>query len=111
MPQHPGAPRRIPMTPFRTPYSPAVEAAMQTFFGSLREKDRRRYAAVEAAKLGPGGIPYLARLLGIDPNTIRHGLADLRDLPDLPPERVRRPGGGRKKKVEAVPQLAANFQA
>jgi hypothetical protein len=86
------------MTPFASPYSRDIEAAMQTFFGSLREKDRRRYAAVEATKLGPGGIPYLARLLGIDPNTIRQGLADLHNLPDLPPERVRRPGGGRKKK-------------
>ncbi len=99
------------MTPFVTPYSADVEAAMQTFFGSLREKDRRRYAAVEAAKLGPGGIPYLARLLGIDPNTIRRGLAELRDLPDLPPERVRRPGGGRKKKLDAVPRLADNLRA
>jgi hypothetical protein len=61
--------------------------------------------------LGAGGIPYLACLLGIDPNTIRQGLADLQDLPDLPPERVRRPGGGRKKKREEVPQLLANFQA
>jgi len=92
-----GPRKEDPMTPFSTPYSPDVEAAMQTFFGSLREKDRRRYAAVEAAKLGPGGIPYLARLLGIDPNTIRRGLADLHHLPDLPPERVRQPGGGRKK--------------
>jgi hypothetical protein len=99
------------MTPFVTLYSADIEAAMQTFFGSLREKDRRRYAAVEAAKLGPGGIPYLARLLGIDPNTIRHGLAELRDLPDLPPERVRQPGGGRKKKLDTVPHLADNFHA
>ncbi len=32
------------------PYTKDVELAMVTFFGSLREKDRRRYAAVEAAK-------------------------------------------------------------
>ena len=38
-----------------TPYSKDVELAMVTFFCSLREKDRRRYAAVEAAKLGDGG--------------------------------------------------------
>ena len=75
-----------------TPYSARVELAMITFFGSLREKDRRRYAAVEATKLGPGGVPYIARLLGIDPNTIRRGEADLQELPDVPPQRVRKKG-------------------
>jgi hypothetical protein len=77
-----------------TPYPGEVEAAMVTFFGSLREKDRRRYAAVEAAKLGPGGLAYLSRLLGIDPSTIRRGEADLKCLPDVPPEDVRKKGAG-----------------
>jgi len=75
-----------------TPYPAEVELAMITFFGSLREKDRRRYAAVEAAKLGAGGLAYLSRLLGIDSKTIRQGEADLKDLPDVPPERVRKKG-------------------
>jgi hypothetical protein len=75
-----------------SPYPRAVEDAMRTFFRSLREKDRRRYAAVEAAKLGVGGVPYLADLLGIDPKTIRQGEADLKDMPDVPPEDVRKKG-------------------
>ena len=75
-----------------TPYPTDVELTMITFCGSLREKDRRRYAGVEAAKLGPGGVPYIAGLLGIDPKTIRQGEADLKDLPDVPPERVRKKG-------------------
>jgi hypothetical protein len=94
-----------------TPYSTEVEQAMVIFFGSLREKDRRRYAAVEAAKLGPGGLAYLARLLGIDSSTIRQGEADLRNLPDVPPERVRKPGGGRKRKLDTLPELSATFRA
>ena len=65
---------------------------MVTFFGSLREKDRRRYAAVEAAKLGPGGLAYLSDLLGIDSKTIRQGEADLKNLPDVPPKQVRKKG-------------------
>ena len=32
-------------------YSAETEARMRNFYGSLSEKDRRRYAAVEAAKL------------------------------------------------------------
>jgi hypothetical protein len=81
-----------------TPYSAAIERSMITFFGSLREKDRRRYAAVEAAKLGQGGIPYIARLLGIDPKTIRRGQADLNDLPDELPEHVRKKGAAEKER-------------
>jgi len=75
-----------------TPYPVEVELTMVTFFGSLREKDRRRYAAVEAAKLGPGGLAYLSRLLGIDSKTIRQGEADLKDLPDVPAEQIRKKG-------------------
>lgn len=74
------------------PYTKDVELAMLTFFLSLREKDRRRYAALEATKLGSGGIPYIAALLGIDPKTIRQGQTDLHNLPDLPPEDVRKKG-------------------
>ncbi len=78
------------------PYSFDVEMDMITFFHSLREKDRRRYAAVEASKLGPAGVDYIARLLGIDPKTLRQGQADLKDLPDVPPERCRKKGVAEK---------------
>jgi hypothetical protein len=80
------------------PYSSDVECTMLTFFGSLREKDRRRYAAVEAAKLGPAGVMYIAGLLGIDPNTVRKGIADLNNLPDVPPEDVRKKGEAAKER-------------
>jgi hypothetical protein len=74
------------------PYSLAVEVAMRTFCDSLREKDRRRYAAVEAAKLGYGGLAYIARLLRIAPRTVRQGLQELQQPFDLPPERCRKKG-------------------
>jgi hypothetical protein len=74
------------------PYSPEIEQSMKTMFNSLREKDRRRYAAVEAAKLDHGGIKYVAELLGCDPKTIWQGMVDLQNLPDVPPERCRKKG-------------------
>ena len=74
------------------PYSPEIERSMKTLYRSLREKDQRRYAAVEAAKLGHGGIEYVSALLGCDPKTIHQGLLDLADLPDVPPERCRKKG-------------------
>lgn len=76
------------------PYSAAVERAMITFYSSLREKDQRRYAAVEAEKLGHGGIEFISSLLGCDPKTIRQGQADLKELPPVPPERSRKKGAG-----------------
>jgi hypothetical protein len=83
---------------------------MRSFSQSLREHDRRRYAAVEAAKLGHGGIEYISQVLGIDPKTIRQGQRDLEDLPERPASRVRRPGGGRKRKIEDDPKIDADFR-
>jgi len=67
-----------------SPYPHHVEHTMRAFYRSLRENDRRRYAAVEAAKLGHGGIEYISRALGVDPKTIRQGQRDLEDLPEDP---------------------------
>ena len=78
------------------PYSPKIEQSMKTLYHSLREKDQRRYAAVEAAKLGHGGIEYISTLLGCDPKTIRAGREELDHLPDKPQEWVRQRGGTAK---------------
>ena len=75
-------------------YSAAVERHMVKLYGSLSEKDRRRYAAVEAVKLGHGGVHYIAELFGCDPHTIRHGEQDVEQLPvDAAKDRVRKKGG------------------
>ena len=73
-------------------YGPEVEEQMQVFYESLSERDRRRYAGVEASKLGHGGIEYIARVLDCDPKTVRRGQAELLAPPDLPDERVRKKG-------------------
>ena len=74
------------------PYPNPMEREIKKFYDSLSEKDRRRYAAVEAAKLGHGGTEYIARLLGCEAKTSRHGQQDLEALPAETPERVRRKG-------------------
>jgi hypothetical protein len=74
-------------------YERRVEVQMVNFYNSLSEKDRRRYAAVEAGKLGHGGVAYLAGLFGCDPDTIRRGLVDVDQLPeDAAEDRVRKKG-------------------
>ena len=75
-------------------YEERVEVQMVNFYRSLSEKDRRRYAAVEAGKLGHGGVAYIAELFGCDPDTIRRGMADVEQLPqDVAEGRVRKKGG------------------
>lgn len=73
-------------------YSPEIQRSMQMFYNSLSEKDRRRYAAIEAAKLGYGGVELISTLLGCDPKTIRQGKQDLEQLPDGLDNRVRKKG-------------------
>jgi hypothetical protein len=73
-------------------YPVDVEARMQRFYGWLSEKDRRRYAAVEASKLGHGGVEYISGLLSCDPKTIRQGMKDLDELEDPAEGRVRKKG-------------------
>ncbi len=72
-------------------YSPKIEHSMRMFHDSLSEKDRRRYAAIEATKLGHGGTQYIATLLHCDPRTIRQGQLDLDQLPDQLGDRDRKP--------------------
>lgn len=73
-------------------YTPGIERMMKRLFDSLRENDRRRYAAIEATKLGHGGVEYIARVLGCDPKTIRQGQAELEEGDDLDTGRVRKKG-------------------
>lgn len=79
------------------PYATPIEQKMQRLFGMLSEKDRRRYAAIEAEKLGHGGIEYISGLFGMDPKTIRHGLTELEFGQDAAA------GGVRKKGADANP--------
>lgn len=65
------------------PYKKAVEEGMQNFYDSLSEKDKRRYAAIEALKLSHGGKQYICNLLGCDLKTIQQGVSDLENEEEL----------------------------
>ena len=76
-----------------------VEQHMRDFSSTLSEKDRRRFAAIEARQFGRGGITYVAELRGCSRRTIRRGLDELDQLSNDPAKgRIRRPGAGRKKR-------------
>jgi hypothetical protein len=86
-----------------------VEQQMQRFYRSLSEKDRRRYAAVEALKLGWGGITYISQQLGCDYYTIKVGQEELADEQALSMSGTRRQGGGRKSAFETIEGLDRRF--
>ncbi len=95
---------------FSHQYDPQTEQSLRNFYRSLSEKDRRRFAAIEANKLGHGGVQYIASVLGCSRPTIQQGKTDLESLPnEVEPQRIRRNGGGRKKRTEETPELTKNF--
>lgn len=70
---------------------------MNLFLSRLDEQQRRWYAALEAEKLGHGGIETMAQISGLHVNTIRRGRKELsQDLQNRPTQRVRVEGGGRQ---------------
>jgi len=66
----------------------------------LSERDRRLFAATEARAAGYGGVAAVSAATGVAVSTIGRGLKELSGLDTLAPDRVRRPGGGRKLLVE-----------
>jgi hypothetical protein len=90
-------------------YPAEIEIQMQRYYQSLSEKDRRRYAAIEAVKLGYGGQAYMRRLLGCHHETLQLGLKELQDETALQQEGIRQPGGGRKSAFETIAGLDEAF--
>ncbi len=93
-------------------------AAIATKYLSLAplmdERMRRQWAAAEARAYGWGGLRAVSSVIGMSPNTIQKGLAELaqrEETPDMPlPSRLRVEGGGRKRCSEADPELVAALE-
>jgi len=83
----------------RTAPTPEIRAhhrRLRLLQDRLDEAQRRWAAAVEARRLGRGGIHLVAQITGLDAKTIRRGCTELADeLRMCPPTRIRRPGAGR----------------
>ncbi len=85
-------------------YTVEIESRMVAFFNTLGERDRRRYAALEAIKLGHGGIAYISQLFGCDPKTIQQGKQEIENPPtkeDLKRQR-KKTAAARKRKLHRL---------
>jgi len=84
----------------------AIKNRYNKLSGALDERTRRLWAAVEADVIGRGGTSVVSRATGMSRTTIRDGLKELRAGDAARSnERIRRPGGGRKKAAERDPGL------
>jgi Rhodopirellula transposase DDE domain len=78
----------------------AIRDRYKLLSGQLDEKGRRLLAAAEAVTIGRGGIVLVAKATGMSPRSISAGIKQLQEKPGAPAkssQRIRKPGGGRKK--------------
>jgi len=71
----------------------------------LNERSRRVLAASEAMSVGYGGVTLVRRACGLSRKAITKGLREIQGAASPSAERIRCPGGGRKRLTEANPGL------
>jgi hypothetical protein len=75
----------------------AYHRAINRVIAELDERSRRLFAGLVARQLGHGGIQQVAEITGLSRVTIRRGLRESELGQAESSDRVRRPGGGRKR--------------
>ena len=87
-----------------------LEQEYQQMRTMLNEKQWRQYLAAEAKRRG--SVSEVARAARVSVNTVKQGLKDL-EAGELyhPGERIRKAGGGMKKRVETDATLLADLEA
>jgi hypothetical protein len=76
----------------------------------LNERARRMVAAAEARQIGYGGVSKVSRACGMSRTTIIKGVQEL-GCEALPDGRLRRPGAGRPRLVDMVPDLTGTLES
>ena len=76
----------------------------------LHERGRRKWAALQARRLGHGGKGVVHRATGLAYPTIRRGLQEITSDQVVDADRVRQAGGGRKPLTERYPGLLATLE-
>lgn len=88
-----------------------IKQKYQLLESALNERSKRIFAAVEANAIGRGGIQIVSLATGLNRNTIARGIKELGKNTGMGPDRIRRPGAGRKKILEINPKLKENLES
>ena len=83
---------------------------MLKVLGALSKSQARWYVARETLALGRGGLKAMNELTGMSRPTILKGIRELQQHRELPSERIRQPGGGRKRLEESDQGLEAALE-
>ena len=84
----------------------SIEKKIEKVLPFLNEKQQRIYLASEAEYLGFGGVTAISEASGISRPTIILGKKEINEkIIELPHDRIRKKGGGRKKLYEKQPRL------
>jgi len=87
-----------------------IETKYKMLLTSFTERTRRLWAATEARMAGRGGFAAVVRATGISPTTLAKAGRELGERDPLPPERVRRSGGGRKRTESLDPEVLPTLE-
>src|SRR4051795_9068084 len=83
-----------------------MQSRLADLLPRLNERDRRLALATEAKSWGRGGVTAVHEATGVSKATVRRGKIELDSEPTAQPsDRVRAPGGGRKKAEVTDPAL------
>ncbi|MFW0859356.1 MAG: ISAzo13 family transposase [Dehalococcoidia bacterium] len=92
----------------------AIEERFKLFSPFLNERQRRILAAIEAQNLGYGGVSRVAKATGLSRNTVAAGTLEFQrgEIRGIIPvkERIRKPGGGRKRTIQKDPGLKTDLE-
>lgn len=95
----------------------AIRSRYEALTPVMDERMRRLWAAAEAKSIGWGGLNAVREATGISYATIKAGLHELDEIRAHPPlkkpqnQRVRRPGGGRKRLIDEDPTLLKDLES
>jgi len=88
----------------------AIRQEFEEIVGVLDERRIRVWCAARAnaynRRHGRGGLMVVHKATGVSRPRIESGIRDLHDPQPLAKNRVRRPGGGRKKQLRRIPEFS-----
>lgn len=94
---------------------PTERAKQDVYFlnliSGMDEMQRRRTAGLKALEIGWGGVSEVSRLTGMSRTTVSKGVTEIKDGKLCKPDRIRSPGGGRKRLEEKEPGLLGALES